>query len=187
MHFSPSFEDPMKPWLLAAGIFLCVPALAANPAKPTTPTTDQDEIKGIVESFRSAVVNKDKAGFLKLFFNDSTPWIGVTSEQGLKLLRGRKTDANQPDPEKIYSQDNPTKFINGLIGNPRHFEEKFSNIHIDTDGSIGLVYFDYSFNVDGYKANWGKESWQLVRTSDGWKISAVIWSMDLNPEPPKSK
>jgi hypothetical protein len=174
----------MKHWLLAAGIFVSLPALAANPVKPTT---DQDDIKGIVESFRTAVVNKDKAGFLKLFFNESTPWIGVTSEKGLKLLKAKKTDPNQPDPEKIYSQDNPSKFIDGLIKDGRHFEEKFSNVHVDTDGSIGMVYFDYSFNVEGYKANWGKETWHLVRTTDGWKISSVIWSMDLNPEPPKAK
>ena len=66
-------------------------------------------------------------------------------------------------------------------------EEKFSKIHIDTDGNIGVVYFDYSFNVDGYKANWGKGSWHLVHAPDGWKISSVIWSMDVNLEPQKAK
>ena len=180
----PLFEDYMKHWLLAAVITVNLPAFAANAAKPNA---DQEEIKGIVETFRIAVVNKDKASFLKLFFNENTPWIGVTSENGLKFLKEKKKDTSQPDADKIYSQDNPTKFIDGLISNPRHFEEKFSGVRIDSDGNVGLVYFDYSFNIDGYKADWGKESWHLVHTADGWKISSVIWSMDFNPEPPKSK
>lgn len=174
----------MKHWLLAAVISFSLPAFAATPVKPSG---DQEEIKAVVETFRTAVVNKDKASFLKLFFNENASWIGVTSDKGLKLLKEKKKDASQPDPDKIFSQDNPTKFIDGLIANPRHFEEKFSNVRVDTDGNIGVVYFDYSFSVEGYKANWGKESWHLVHTADGWKISSVIWSMDLNPEPPKGK
>lgn len=34
---------------------------------------------------------------------------------------------------------------------------------------------------------WGKESWQMVRTADGWKIAAVVWSQELNPTPPPAK
>jgi hypothetical protein len=183
----------MKYWLLAVAIFASVPALATGSTKPVKEakevktTGDQDQIKSIVETFRTTVINKDKDNFLKLFFSENTPWIGVTSDKGLKLLKDRKKDASQPDPEKIYSQDNPTKFMDGLIASPGHFEEKFSNVRIDTDSNVGLVYFDYSFSVNGYKVNFGKESWHLVHTGDGWKISSVIWSMDFNPEPPKTK
>jgi hypothetical protein len=167
---------------LALGIHL--PAMAADSTKAPT---DQEQIKGVIESFRTSVVNKDKTAFLKLFFNDNPPWIGVTSDKSLKMIKDHKKDPSQPDPVKIYSDDTPTKFIDGLIANPQHFEEKFSNIHIDTDGNVGLVYFDYSFNVGAYKANWGKESWHMVHTADGWKISSVVWSMDFNPEPPTGK
>ena len=174
----------MKHWLLAVAMISGFPVFAADPVKPSS---DQEQIKGVVEAFRKAVLNKDKASFLTLFFNENTPWIGVTSDKGLKFLKEKKKDASQPDPDKIYSQDNPTKFIDGLIANPRHFEEKFSNVRVDTDGNVGLVYFDYSFNIDGYKANWGKETWHLIHTVGGWKISSVIWSMDFNPESPKGK
>jgi hypothetical protein len=179
----------MKHGLLLAAIFASLPAFASKPVpKPVIkPNADQEQIKVIVESFRAAIVNKDKPGFLTLFFNDKTPWIGVSSDKGLKLLKDKKKDASQPDPEKIFSSDNPGLFMDGLLSKPQHFEEKFSNVRIDTDGNVGVVYFDYSFSIENYKVNWGKESWHLVHTTNGWKITSVIWSMDFNPEPPKAK
>jgi hypothetical protein len=41
-----------------------------------------------------------------------------------------------------------------------------------------------TFKAGDYKANWGKESWQLVRTEAGWKIAGVTWTQELNPVPP---
>ena len=55
---------------------------------------------------------------------------------------------------------------------------------IETDGEVAQVWFDYSFMVGSYRANWGKEAWHLVRTDAGWKIASVVWSMETNPEPP---
>jgi hypothetical protein len=45
----------------------------------------------------------------------------------------------------------------------------------------------YTFMEGSYRANWGKESWQLVRTENGWKIASVIWSQELNPTPPPKR
>ena len=46
-----------------------------------------------------------------------------------------------------------------------------------------IVYYTYS--VDNYKQNWGKESWHLLHGEEGWKISSVIYSVTFNPEPRK--
>jgi hypothetical protein len=174
----------MKHGLLLAALFASSPAFASKPVKPTA---DQEQIKAIVETFGKSIVNKDKAGFLALFLNDKTSWVGVYSDKGLKLLKEKKKDASQPDPDKIFSTDTPAMFMDGLSSNKQHFEEKFSNVRIETDGNVGTVYFDYSFNIENYKVNWGKESWHLVHSPDGWKITSVIWSMDFNATPPKAK
>ena len=55
---------------------------------------------------------------------------------------------------------------------------------IDTDGEVAQVWFDFAFMVGDDKSAWGKESWQLVRTGDGWKIAAVVWSAEENPQGP---
>ena len=65
-------------------------------------------------------------------------------------------------------------------------DEAISNLRIDSDGDVGQVWFDYNFVRGGYRENWGKESWQMVRTNDGWRIAGVVWSQELNPVPPPS-
>ena len=49
---------------------------------------------------------------------------------------------------------------------------------IETDGDVASVWFDYAFLADGRETNRGKEAWQLVNTGEGWKIVAVVWSMN---------
>jgi hypothetical protein len=55
--------------------------------------------------------------------------------------------------------------------NPEH-----SNLVIHTDGTIAAVYFDFVFKTDGIATNTGSETWQLVKTVDGWRIAAICYS-----------
>ncbi|WP_240723513.1 hypothetical protein [Flavobacterium sp. GT3P67] len=69
-------------------------------------------------------------------------------------------------------------------------EEKFYNIDIKEDGSIAAVTFDYSFWKSKIKANWGTESWGLIKVNGNWKITTVLFSLEsekINPEPIKGK
>jgi len=51
-------------------------------------------------------------------------------------------------------------------------------VRIDTNGTVASVWFDFDFLVDGKVTNQGSETWQLVRTDDGWKINAMLYSVD---------
>ena len=156
----------------------------AAPLHAATPAQDQATIRQVVETFRVSLIKKDPVTFMKLFYSESIPWIGVTTDNSLAREKAEKTDPKQPDPAKLYASGNPRKFIEGISKSKNAIEETFENIRIDTDGDVAQVWFDYSFNEGGYKANWGKESWHMVRAADGWKISSVIWSMEFNPAPP---
>lgn len=46
-------------------------------------------------------------------------------------------------------------------------------MRILTDGTIASVYFNFVFLIDGKPENQGSETWQLVKTGDGWKIAAI--------------
>jgi hypothetical protein len=63
---------------------------------------------------------------------------------------------------------------------PKPIEETFRNLRIETDGTVGTVYFDYQFLADGKVQNHGVETWQLVHTKDGWKISAMLYSVIMD-------
>ena len=54
-------------------------------------------------------------------------------------------------------------------------------IRID-DGHLAYMSFDYVAINGGAMPNWGREYWALVKTSKGWKISSVTWTMTMVPD-----
>jgi hypothetical protein len=60
----------------------------------------------------------------------------------------------------------------------KSFDPEHSNVVIHTDGTIAAVYFDFVFNVDGKANNRGSETWQLVKSADGWRIASIIYSSE---------
>lgn len=163
---------------LAVGLFLSAPqALAQHPA------ADKQQIEAIVETFRMAIINKDPESFMKLFLHEDITWSGVTNDASLARINAGIKDPDAPRPRKYFSSK-PRKFIEGIAKDPARLEETFDTMRIDSDGDVAQVWFNYTFVENGHKNNWGKESWQMVRTTTGWKIAAVIWSMEFNPEPP---
>ncbi len=165
----------------------CALTIFASPSHAASDATDRASIEQVVEAFRVSVIKKDTVTFMKLFYSEAIPWIGVTTDKTLKRENAEKPDPKMPDQAKVYGSGTPRKFIEGIARNPVIISETFDNVRIDSDGDVAQVWFDYSFNEGSYKQNWGKESWHLVRTDAGWKISSVIWSMEFNPEPPPKK
>ena len=176
----------MKHFSVAALVCSAMATLAL-PSHAAQDPADRARIEQVVETFRVAVIKKDTVTFMKLFYSDTIPWIGVTTDKTLARENAEKPDPKMPDLKKLYASGNPKKFIEGIAKNPAKIEETFDNVRIDSDGDVAQVWFDYSFNEGSYKQNWGKESWHMVRTEEGWKISSVIWSMESNPQPPPKR
>lgn len=170
---------------IIAAILACTLLMTFASASHAAPDpADRKSIEQVVEAFRVSVIKKDTATFMSLFYSEGIPWIGVTTDKSLKRENAEKPDPKMPDRGKISGAGTPRRFIEGIARNPVIISETFDNVRIDSDGDVAQVWFDYSFNHGSYKQNWGKESWHLVRTDAGWKISSVIWSMEFNPEPP---
>jgi len=169
---------------LALGLLMSAPQYAGA----HNPAADKQQIEAIVESFRMAIINKDQDSFMKLFLHEDITWSGVMTDGSIDRYHASLKDPKAKRPPK-YFVGKPRKFIEGIAKRADRTEETFDSIHIDSDGDVAQVWFDYTFVRDGYKQNWGKESWQMVRTDTGWKIAAVIWSMEENqvPPPPKQK
>jgi ketosteroid isomerase-like protein len=145
-------------------------------------TDGKAQIEKVIEDFRTAIIKKDEPGFLKLFVKEDITWTGVTTDTSIARLYVNRPQPDMKPPRKTFSST-PRRFINSIIADKSKSDETFSNVRIDSDGDVAQVWFDYSFLSDGYKENWGKESWQMVRTEDGWKIAAVVWSQEFNPVP----
>lgn len=165
---------------LAVALLLCSSLALAAPAVPHQ--AERAQLQQVVETFRLSLINKDKASFMQLLYSETIPWMGVVSDSSLARIAAEGGKAS-----KVAGTGSPVRFIDSIVSDTEAVEEKFDNVRIDTDGDIAQVYFDYSFNRGDYRANWGQEAWQLVRTTEGWKINSVIWSMEFNPHKPPKK
>lgn len=159
-------------------LFACI--LNASAQTPDVKKSET-EVQAVVESFRTAIIDKDKARFLALFHGKNIPWLAVFEDRSLAQIRQKNPKMPKADP---LGGPGPTQFIDFVTKSPQRIEEKFEKLRIHTNGLVATVYFDYSFHQGDYKSNWGAESWHLVNTDKGWKINSVIYSVELNPEPP---
>lgn len=141
-------------------------------------------IMKIVEQFDQAIINKDKANFMTLFYDGPVSWVGVFSEQTMAHRQAYLDTMPQEKrfPNRKNFSSTPEEFIDSIVKHKSKSRESFDNFKITTDGSIATVHFDYVFYRDDYRGNWGEEGWHLVKTSDGWRINSVIFSMTINPQ-----
>jgi hypothetical protein len=147
------------------------------PAPSQAKSEDVAAIELVVESFRTSLINKDKATYMSLFFSNKPEDIGwqfVSEDTRLVHIRKTKPDAIKA---RQIAGNNFISLIDGAVAAKEPREETFSNVRIDTDGEVASVSFDYSFLANGRKTNWGKELWQLVRTEKGWKIFSVVYTI----------
>ena len=167
---------------LTAGLLLSAPQLA----RAEDPAHSRQQIEAVVDTFRTALIKKDKEAFLRLFVKEDIVWIGVTTDASVEMLYANRPRPEMKRPPKLFP-GTLGGFIDAVAKDPTPVEEIFSNVRIETDGEVAQVWFDYIFMEGSYRANWGKESWQLVRLDAGWKIASVIWSQELNPAPPPKR
>lgn len=117
-----------------------------------------------------------------MFLKEDITWTGVTTDATIARLYASRPNPAMKPPRKIRNMS-PRQLIDLIAADKERSEEAISNVRIDSDGDVAQVWFDYSYLSGSYKENWGKESWQMVRTEEGWKIAAVVWSQELNPAP----
>jgi hypothetical protein len=136
---------------------------------------DQAQIQQLIGHFKSAIIGKDGNAMRGMFLPGGS-WLQGLDGVSLAAVRTKKPDAKQFTPGS-YEQ-----FAHFIETAPKDkaIEETFDNVRIDTDGTVGTVYFDYRFLVNGKPTNHGVETWQLANTSEGWKISAMLYSVVLD-------
>ncbi|WP_085297181.1 hypothetical protein [Cognaticolwellia mytili] len=144
----------------------CMPATARDGN-----TDFKKEIREVIESFRLAIIEKDKRLFKSLFYSENTPWIAVFSDE--MVMNKRKKKANFPRTVNFGKYGPPEK----MISETEAQEEKIWDIKIETDGYLGNVYFQYSDHRNGVKKAFGTEAWDLVRTESSWKIVSVKYTV----------
>jgi len=160
-----------------------LPLAAALSFSPARAADDHPDIRAVVETFRTSIIEKDRERFLALFVQPDLAWQSVLDDRSLAQVQAKRPEAIKA---RFKPDNNPTAFIEGIVASKDASEETFDNIRIDTDGEVATVTFDYTFLSYGKKTNWGKECWLMVRTGAGWKITTLAYSVILPAAPQRA-
>lgn len=148
----------------------------AAPAAPASApaTNDVAQIEQVIERFKAAIVAKDKSAMAALFYDKKVVWRSSghpASRDALARMQGK--------PTAVVEDQGAYEFLDDPRLAKVAIEERFYHPQIITDGQIATVAFSYDFRLQGSIQNWGAESWQLVKTPEGWRILHLLFSVNL--------
>jgi ketosteroid isomerase-like protein len=160
--------------LTAAGSNAAIQPAAARTAGRSARATV--EIKQLMAAYHQAVVSHDGARLSSMFIDNGSTWFNVLSDAAYASAR-----AKNPAASRVRHQSFQW-FANIVSTSHAALDPEHSDVRILTDGTIASVYFNFVFLIDGKPENQGSETWQLLKTRNGWKIAAITYSS--NPPPP---
>jgi len=131
---------------------------------------DVADIQHVMDAFHHAVATHDGDGVSRLFLDHGSTWATVLSDKAFAAARAKNPSAQKI---RVSSYKDFATFVSSTKSNldPHH-----TDVRITSDGAIASVYFHFDFVIDGKSENRGDETWQLVKTADGWRIVAIIYS-----------
>ncbi|MGQ8367212.1 hypothetical protein [Glaciecola sp. 1036] len=140
--------------------YLPLSALLLSHTALTKEISKDPEISELFATFFESIENKNKDSFLNIFHPINVSWVGVYSEESIKILCSRY-GKDVFKPKDVAST--PTDFIDNIIKSPFDITEKYYNVSVIEDGNIATLTFDYSYFLGDFKSNWGQESGFLLK------------------------
>lgn len=140
-------------------------------------TNNKKEISNIIKLYSESVIKKDSITFYNLFNDGTVTWCAALKDKSQqKEVQKRGADRARTN----YFSSSYKDFLRGLF-NYETTEDKFDNIDIVEDGTVASVTMDYSFWANNKMTNWGGKYLTLIKRDGKWKITSVIYSLELLP------
>jgi len=127
-------------------------------------------LQKLAAAYHLAMVKKDTSALLAFYYDERIPVIGSVSPPSF----ARMTVASNGKAPKLYSSN--AKDQSAADTSAKTAAEKMSNLSIHTDGTVASLEYDYEI-PQGY----GHTFWTLVDTKDAWKITSVVYSINIRP------
>jgi Domain of unknown function (DUF4440) len=89
-----------------------------------------------------------------------------------------RDDRPEPRPSTIQS------YLDGLATRKQNYVERMWDPEVRVQGPIATVWTRYDFWVDGKFSHCGVDAFDLVKTSEGWKIAGGVYTVERTGCPP---
>jgi ketosteroid isomerase-like protein len=155
-------------------MFGCSFAASPDDAIAAAPQ-DVADIQHVMDRFHHAVVAHDGKSVSALFLEPGSTWVTVLSDNASAAAQAKNAAAQKVSLRRYQDF---AAFVSNTksVLDPRH-----DNVQIMSDGAVASVYFHFDFIIDGKVENHGNVTWQLVKTTDGWRIVAIAYSSNPGP------
>ncbi|KLT67079.1 hypothetical protein [Pedobacter sp. BMA] len=139
-------------------------------------------IQAVIQAYSESVLERDSLRFYQLFNDGPIVWCAALKAYSQEQ-ESKKTKSGAA-ARKTYFSGSYKDFMRSLY-RYKYTEDKFDRIHIFEDGTVANVTMDYSFWADGRMINWGRKLLQLIKRDGFWKITSVIYSIELTDHLPQ--
>lgn len=96
---------------------------------------------------------------------------------GIFLPEARAVSIATGTPTPPYNSRTVDEFVASVVSRSAPLREVMEDPVVRIDGNMALVWAPYTFFVDGEPSHCGADGVSLVRTSDGWKIAFIHYSV----------
>lgn len=131
---------------------------------------DVADIRHVMDTFHHAVATHDGKSVSALFLDLGSTWVTVLSDNDFAAAQAKNAAAQKVSVRRYQDFSSFVSNTQSVL-DPRH-----ENVQIMSDGAVASVYFHFDFIIDGKVENRGDETWQLVKTTEGWRIVAITYS-----------
>ncbi len=111
------------------------------------------------------------AMFSGLAGHDGAAILAQTRPEGGATLALEKADGS-----RLIRHLSWAEFTAGIKPGPDRYEERLSDVAIEVDGDVAMVWAPYTFYLNGKADHCGVDHFDLVRENGGWKVLNVTWS-----------
>lgn len=128
------------------------------------------QLRKLATAYNLAMAKKDTATLLRFYYDKNVPVIGSVAPASF----ARMTAATNGKAPKVFP--NSADKASVADTSAQATAEKVSNLTVHTDGTVAIIEYDYEI-PQGY----GHTYWTLVDTKDAWKITSIVYSMNMMP------
>ena len=145
--------------LAATSFVIGICALLALPAQARQ---EQSAVLAVADQALDRISDEDSVGLTDLMIQDA------------KLYRGSFQDGHYRVRVISWSD------ARAMVPRGDVVERGFNPTVLVTD-TTAMVWYPYDYYLDGKWSHCGVDTFNLVRTDDGWKIATMTWSVEQPP------
>jgi len=135
-------------------LMCCVSGIQANEV--------EDEVLALADQALARISAEDTVGLTDLMLDDATMYSSAFRD-GEYHVRRRDAEEERNTPIEVA------------------LDERGFDPVVHVSGPIAMVWYPYDIYVDGEWSHCGVDIFNLVRTNDGWRIAALVWSVEQPP------